>query len=437
MSRLLALALLVAGLLALASCRPASPPAPTPPSAAAVEPAAASAPVPPPASSTASSALPVLPDASAARETFTDLVERVAALKGSGELRLPPGDFVLAPKPMEDAACVPCPGDDWQEIHPPTTVGLRVSGRGVRIVGAGSGSTVIRTRSGVGILFEDCEDCSIAGVTITDGERDPSDAATNAAISVRQSSVRISDCVLQDNVGADFNVQQAFVGISGVVVREGGRAVVERCRIRRQSWDGVSVVRGGEAEIRDVVIDGVDKAVGMVVGGGRGPGIRAALGGRALVDGVLIARHAGGLAVHAGSSVTGGDLVVEDSSAGGLLVDGRTDAPAELNVDGALLNRTAACGVMVRPEQGVQGRLEGIRLVLTGSGQAASQPCVGKALEVRGSLAVEDAAAWLTGGPGGAPGDLAAPEFQAATKPLLARLAARPATAESVYVATN
>lgn len=395
--------------------RPETPLAPT------------SAPAPP-----ARTSLPDLPSGDSESPAVLDLAARLAALGNQGELRLEPGRYVLEPTRSNDVACVTCPGPNWQEFQPPITVGLRLSGKGLRIVGAGADRTVIETHSGYGVFFDGCEDCSIEGVTLTSGNRGATDAVADGAIVVRESSVRVADCVLLDNLGDGLLVMHAFVGISGIIVREGGKAVVERCRIVRCSWDGVAVLRGGEVTLSDVAIDGVDRASGPVMGGGRGVGVRIAHGGRAELDGVLIRRHAGGLSVHPGSAAIARDLIIEDSTTWGILADGAVEAPAELRVDGALLKGTAACGVLARPDGGVVGHLRGVRTVLCSTGPAG-QPCTG-VLSVPPGFEVEDTLSWLTGGPPGLPTDTEASAFREASRGLFGRLQGRPATSESGFL---
>ena len=421
---------LAALLLASPACdRAASPPARAQPSAPAAAPAAAPAPPEPPALPEPTS-LPELPG-EIAGPPATDLVARVAALGGGGELRLPAGLFVLEPGLEADAGCATCLGENWQALHPPVTVGLRLTGKGIRLIGAGSGRTVIRTRSGYGIVLDGCVDCAISGLTITGGERDGSDEAADAALVVRNSSVVVEDCVLTDNVGTT-NLR-GVVGISGVVVREGGTAVLRRCRIARSSWDGIALLRGARAELHDVVIDGVDRpSQGTAIAGGRGVGVRVTGGSAAVLDGVLVARHAGGIAVYGPSKLECRESVIEESSSFGILAQADESGAPELSGESVLVHRTAAGGIAVRGP--VTGRLSQVRLVLTALGGKGAGPCAPVAVDAPPTFAVDDVFAWLTGGPTGSPGDVEATAFRAATDEMGRRLAARPATSQSSFV---
>ena len=73
----------------------------------------------------------------------------------------------------------------------PATRGLRVSGRGIRLVAAVPGAATINTGAGYGLLFDGCDGCSLEGVVVTGGERDEDGRATDAAIVVRESTVVI------------------------------------------------------------------------------------------------------------------------------------------------------------------------------------------------------------------------------------------------------
>ncbi len=400
-----------------------------------VEPAADA---PPPAVVEAPRGLPALATSppSSTRDDLVALLANVAGTPGA-ELRLDAAEYVLEPQVAADVACPACPGDDWKSARPPTTYGLRVSGQGIRIIGAGSGRTVVRTRSGVGIAFDGCRDCVLEGVTITGGERDPGDQAADAAISVRESSVTIRDCVVADNVGAEFIVQASFVGIDGVLVREGGVATIERCRILRSSWDGISVLRGGKVTVRDTVIDGVDRARALVIGGGRGVGVRIATGGEASIERSLIARHDGGVGAFGPSRVTLRESIIEDSPSWGLAAWGDESGAPEIVVTDVAVNRTIACAVTVRSTgDPVTGELSGLRLMLTvqgGAGVAAD--CMRDGIDAPASFPAKGTASWMTGGPREpSPADVDATLFRQLSGEQAARMAAMPALAGSSYV---
>lgn len=278
-------------------------------------------------------------------ETMGDLLRRVTdAIDEGAEIRLLPGRYVLEPVAFVDTSCGNCedPGEDV-----PATYGLRISGTRVRLVGAHADSVVIETRAGYGILFEDCSDCELRGLTVTGGARDPDSRATDAAVVVRNSDVVLRDCVLRDNLGDSATVQQTVVGIAGIAGREASYIDVERCRIERNSWDGIALYRGARARIHDNVIDGVDKARGGQSGGGRGVGIGLTWDAQADVIGNLVTRYWKGIGIFVDASATVRENVVEDVLTWGIAFwsAGRGAPVARIERNAVYL--TGACGVMI------------------------------------------------------------------------------------------
>lgn len=405
----------VLALALLAGCRrSAEPPA--------AGPQATAASAPEPSSPAAASSAP----GGAGPPAFTDLQQRIDALGGDGELQLEAGTYELQPSMHADTACALCTGD-WTSERPAYVLGVRVTGK-VRIRGAGMGRTILRTRAGYGVLFEDCSDCAISGVTVTGGEREPEDMTTDAGIVVKQSSVVVSDCEISDNVGREAALREAFVGISGIVVREGGQAVVERCRLLRNSWDGVAVLRGGRATLTDVVIDGVDRAEPAAVGGGRGTGVRLAWGAQATLRGVLVARHQGGIGVFGGSSADVKDCVIEDVQGAGVQARADDTGQPVVVLDGVGFHRVAGQALSLGGADPARSRL---RMVLVSLGGAVHEPLA--ASLSREGIASDEVVTWMGGGPGQArPGDAGIEEFRARVGELIGRLAA-PATSGSAF----
>lgn len=213
---------------------------------------------------------------------------------GGITIRLAPGAYELAPHAFTDESCGNC---EEPATAVPASYGVRVSGRGIRILGAPAHGSTIRTKAGYGIFFEDCEECSIDGVIVTGGVRDTSGLATDAAIVARRASVRIEDCWIRDNLGDSATVARTVVGIIGVAGREDSKLHLEGNRITRNSWDGIALYRGAQAVIVDNVIDGVDLAVGGRMGGGRGVGIGCTWNARAEIRGNYVTRYWKGIGI--------------------------------------------------------------------------------------------------------------------------------------------
>jgi cyclophilin family peptidyl-prolyl cis-trans isomerase/HEAT repeat protein len=275
---------------------------------------------------------------------------RAAATAGPVRIELAPGRYVLESSVYTDPSCGNC--EDATESVP-ATLGLKVSGTGVEIVGTHADSVVIETRAGYGLLFEDCADCALRHVTVTGGVRSPDGRATDAAVVVRRSTVTLEACVLRDNVGDSAVVATTVVGIAGIAVREGGDATVRGCRIVGNSWDGIAMYRGARAHIVDNVVDGVDRAAGARIGGGRGVGIGLTWDAQAVIERNLVRRYWKGIGAFVTADADIRENVVEDILTWGIALWGPGGAHPAARIERNIVFRTGACGVMIeRPVGG-------------------------------------------------------------------------------------
>jgi hypothetical protein len=296
----------------------------------------------------------------------TDLAAALAEAPPNSIIRLAPGTYDLTPQPYRETTCGNC-----EEPNTPVdaTVGLLVTGEGLRIMGSREGESVVRTHAGYGILFEDCRDCALVGVTVTGGVRDPSPQATDAAIVVKRSKVSVLDCTIRDNIGDSTMVAQTVVGIIGIVGREGCDLVARGNRILRNSWDGIALYRGARAQIEANLIDGVDLARGSRIGGGRGVGIGVTWDARADIRGNLVRRYWKGIGGFVNAQITVEENVVEHIATWGLtLWDAGYGRPSGFFLRNVIYD-TGACGASVIRESEdppFPGRMVQNVLVMTG-----------------------------------------------------------------------
>ncbi|MCH7875988.1 MAG: right-handed parallel beta-helix repeat-containing protein [Gemmatimonadetes bacterium] len=308
---------------------------------------------------------PLASDPPAARG-MSNLQRAIAGLEGPAIVSLARGHYDLLPAEFTDSSCGNC--EDPTE-HVPATVGLVVQGIGIRIVGADPRTTIIHTGAGYGILFDGCDGCALERVTVTGGVRDPDGRATDAAVVVRDGAVELSACRIADNIGDSATVARVVVGIAGVVGRERASIDLHTCEITRNSWDGVALYRGAVAEIRDNVIDGVDKARGAQVGGGRGVGIGLTWDARATVERNLVTRYWKGIGVFVDAQATVRENVVEDMLTWGIAFWGAGDGRPVATIERNVIFGTGACGVMIAVDSvGAEppGALLGNLLIQTG-----------------------------------------------------------------------
>jgi parallel beta-helix repeat protein len=278
-----------------------------------------------------------------------DELQRVFSRRLSyADVHLAAGEYDLTPTAMIDSTCGNCEDVDTPV---PVTVGLRMSGRRIRLTGASYGPTVIRTHAGYGILIEDCKDCRVENLTITGGERDTDGRATDAAIVVKHATATIRGNTIENNIGDSTVVNEIVVGIIGIAGREGADIKIENNRIRRNSWDGIALYRGAQAVISDNVIDGVDKARGKIVGGGRGVGIGVTWDARATIERNLVTRYWKGIGLFVDAEGTVRDNIVEDVITWGItLWDAGKGTPSG-RIEGNIIYKTGACGAAITRQQ--------------------------------------------------------------------------------------
>jgi hypothetical protein len=273
-----------------------------------------------------------------------DLGLALDTLRGPVTVALEPGDYHLRPVGFTDPSCGSC---EDPSVGVPATRGLRISGRSVHVVGTSALHVVIHTGSGYGVLFDGCEDCALSGVTVTGGRRDPDGRATDAGVVVRQSQVTLTDCVIRDNLGDPGTAPGPISGIGGVAVREGGSATVRRCRIEKNSWDGIAAYRGAGLVAIDNVVDGVDRGTAGTHRAGRGAGIVLRLGAEGHVEGNLVARYRKGIGVFGDARADILENVVEDVSTWGIAVSVAGSGVPGSNVVHNVVFATGACGVSI------------------------------------------------------------------------------------------
>ncbi len=264
--------------------------------------------------------------------------------------RFAPGHYRLESKVYDEALCGNCE-DPATAVK--ASVGLRIAGRGIVLEADPTqvGDVVIHTNAGYGLLFEDCEDCVLRGVTVTDGARDPDPNATCAAVLARRSSLVIEDCDITDNLGDSTLLAENIVGVIGIAGREGARLRILGNRIKRNSWDGIALYRGAEALIEDNLIDGVDKAGARTRGGGRGVGIGLTWDARAELRRNRVTRYWKGIGVFVDAQAVIEENLVEEILTWGIAVwdagKGRPRAVIRRN----LIFDTGACGISLSRRQ--------------------------------------------------------------------------------------
>lgn len=262
----------------------------------------------------------------------------------SVEVHLLPGEYHLTPMQIIDSTCGNCQDPNTRVD---ASVGLHIRGRHVVISGPADQSAVIHTHAGYGLFIDRCSHAIIENITITGGVRDTNGNATDAAIVVKNSLAIIRNNAIHGNIGDSATVARTIVGIMGIVGREHSQMSITGNRIVRNSWDGIALYRDAEADIRHNVIDGVDKATGKRVGGGRGVGIGVTWNARATIRRNLVKRYWKGIGLFVDAQGSIQENVVEDVVTWGVsLWDADKGKPIGFINDNVIYN-TGACGAMI------------------------------------------------------------------------------------------
>ena len=299
----------------------------------------------------------------------TLLTEKIDSL----EIYLHSGDYYLTPSDIVDSSCGNC--EDPNQFVP-ATAGLRIAGTYVKICGPEDRSAVIHTNAGYGIFFNHCQDGIIENVSITDGVRDTSGLATDAAIVVKNSTVAVRHNRIYDNIGESSVVVKNIVGIMGICGRENSTMTIADNEIVRNSWDGIALYRDAQATITNNLIDGVDKAVARFAGGGRGVAVGVTWNAQATVEKNLVKGYWKGIGIFVDAHVTARNNIVEDLLTWGIAYwDADKGAPVGVIEDNVIYS-TGACGVTItRSQPGLDpGRLIGNVIVKTAQNPKYDDP---------------------------------------------------------------
>lgn len=266
-------------------------------------------------------------------------------------IRLKAGDYFLQSTTILDSTCGNC---EDPETEIPASAGVILSGRNIFLVGPEDHSAVVHTQAGYGFYFRGCDNCGIENITVTGGTRDMDSRATDAGIVVKNSRVTIKNCVIMENIGEPQIVDSTIVGIIGIAGREGSHIRIVDNAILRNSWDGIALYRGAQAEISGNRIDGVDKAVGSDIGGGRGVAIGVTWDARANIRENWLRRYWKGIGIFVDARVTVQRNIVEDMVTWGISYwDAGKGEPVGV-IHHNIIYNTGACGAaIIRDTPGV------------------------------------------------------------------------------------
>jgi parallel beta-helix repeat protein len=159
------------------------------------------------------------------------------------------GQYQAKPIPYVEKICGNCTEPLTQVT---ATVGFKVEGKALTIMGEDRSKTILVTGAGYGVLFERAHGSQILYLTVTGGVRDPDGRATDAGIVVKNGRVTVESVDIVDNT---HRIDSVVVGIGGIFGREGSEIMVFNNLIKNNGWDGIALYRGATGVIADNVIE--------------------------------------------------------------------------------------------------------------------------------------------------------------------------------------
>ncbi|MCF7793100.1 MAG: right-handed parallel beta-helix repeat-containing protein [Candidatus Cloacimonetes bacterium] len=244
-----------------------------------------------------------------------DLIELFKTSQNNIIVELASGDYELTPTHFIDSTCANC---EEPKTTNPATYGLKISGENIKIIGPKDRSAVIHTNSGYGLYIVDCQDFYLENITITDGIRDSAGMAGDAAIVVKNSSAKIHNNLITNNLGDSLMIVKNISGIMGICGRENSYLEITDNDIIRNSWDGIALFRNTEAIVTGNYIDGMDKAGGRTPKGGRGVAVGVTWNAKAKISNNYIARYWKGIGLFVDAIGIVDNNIIEDMNTWGI-----------------------------------------------------------------------------------------------------------------------
>lgn len=208
------------------------------------------------------------------------------------------------------------------------TKGFVIKDKTVHIRGENKDSVILKTNAGYGVLFINSMHSSISNLTIGGGVRDTSGDATNGAIVLKYSKVRIFDCIISNDTVRKNKIP--IVGICGIVLRENSESIIRNNIIRNNTWDGIALYRGATGYIMENVIEN-----------GRGAGIGITWDACAIVERNRVSGYWKGIGTFGTSTAIVRNNAVFDNLGWGIVISGNSHMVVENNV----ITRNGNCGI--------------------------------------------------------------------------------------------
>jgi hypothetical protein len=284
-----------------------------------------------------------------------DLQSTINIAQDGDTILLAAKTFTATPSQFHDPLCGNCQN---AKDGAKATTGFVIKDKGLTIIGADRSGTRLVTGAGYGVYYENSYGSVLENVTVTGGKRDGDGNATDAAVVVRLSKVRIEHCDLRDNKDRFDSV---VVGIGGVFGREGAEITADDLNIIGNGWDGIALYRGATAVVTDCVIKD-----------GRGVGIGVTWDATCVAYRNDVSGYWKGIGSFGSSSVIAHNNVVHDNLGWGMVATGTSTMDFANNV----VHHNGNCGVA---PWSIESRGRIINNIITENGWRDKWvcPCVG------------------------------------------------------------
>jgi poly-gamma-glutamate synthesis protein (capsule biosynthesis protein) len=256
-------------------------------------------------------------------DPFRDLQTAIDSAGELDRILILPGTYQAHRDSYSEELCGNC---EQHRTHVEATRGFLIKDKAIEIIGSGVDSTILVTKAGYGVLFENSRGSVISNLTITGGVRDPDGMATDAGVVAKYSRVTVKNCRIGDNT---HQLQDVVVGIGGIFGRENSELFILNNVIENNGWDGVALYRGATAYIADNSICE-----------GRGAGIGITWDATAAVYRNRISGYWKGIGTFGDSRAIVRNNAVYDNLGWGIIATGNSFMEASNNV----VTRNGNCG---------------------------------------------------------------------------------------------
>jgi hypothetical protein len=273
----------------------------------------------------------------AADAPYSDLQLAIDEAPDGATLYLHKGTYIATPQPYADPGCGNCDDNSFY-FGAEATRGFLVQGKSLHLLGAGHEKSVLVTKAGYGLLFDEAGTSSVRHLRVTGGLRDADGNATDAGIVVRHTTLTVEhSAIVFNNHLYTGPLPDPVVGIGGIFGREGSDLTIRDSIIEDNSWDGITLYRG-EPGLPDTAptafIEGclIGCTTDCVVKGGRGAGIGVTWDAQLMAIGNTIHHYWKGIGTFGDSSAVLSNNVVRDQVGWGVIASGSSTMHAINNV---------------------------------------------------------------------------------------------------------